>query len=312
MSFIFTHYHPEHLDIWNCFNQASRNGTFLFDRGYMDYHTDRFTDASLMIEKESKLVAMLPASRDGNTVVSHGGLTFGGLILADKTGVADVKTIFEQLKEWLIASGVEKLIYKPVPHIYHRVPSEEDLYALHRLGAKTMRVDVSTTIQQSTRLPLAKGRKHAIGKAKRAGISVQKSDDYASFWQILTQNLEDHHAVKPTHSLEEMRLLASHFPKIQLYLAYLATRPVAGAVVYDYERVAHTQYIGLNDDARETGALDMLLEHLISKIFVHKPYFNFGASTHNHGLSINEGLVAQKEMFGGRTTILQWMELGLA
>lgn len=312
MSFTFTPYHPEHLDIWNRFNQASRNGTFLFDRGYMDYHADRFIDASLMIEKEGQLVAMLPASRDGNTVVSHGGLTFAGVIVGDKTGAVDVKTIFEQLKEWLIASGADKFIYKPVPHIYHRAPSEEDLYALYRLGAKTMRVDVSTTIQQTSRLPLAKGRKHAIGKAKKAGISIQKSEDYASFWQMLTRNLEDRHAVKPTHSLEEMRLLASHFPKIQLYLAYLATRPVAGAVVYDYERVAHTQYIGLNDDARETGALDMLLEHLISKIFVHKPYFNFGASTHNYGLSINEGLVTQKEMFGGRTTILQWMELGLA
>lgn len=312
MSFTFKAYQLEHESTWNSFNQASRNGTFLFDRGYMDYHADRFADASLLIEKEGQLVAMLPASRDGDAVTSHGGLTFGGLILADKTGAADVKTIFEQLKEWLIAAGASKLIYKPVPHIYHRVPSEEDLYALHRLGAKTTRVDVSTTIQQTTRLPLAKGRKHAIGKAKKAGISVQKSDDYASFWQMLTRNLEDRHAVKPTHSLEEMQLLASRFPQIQLYLAYLADEPVAGVVVYDYAQATHTQYIGLTDAARETGALDALLEHLISEAFAHKPYFNFGISTCNRGLSFNEGLAAQKEMFGGRTTILQWLALELA
>lgn len=312
MSFTSKLYQLEHESTWNRFNQASRNGTFLFDRGYMDYHADRFTDASLLIEKEGQLVAMLPASRDGDTVVSHGGLTFGGLILADKTGAADVKTIFEHLKDWLIAAGANKLIYKPVPHIYHRVPSEEDLYALHRLGAKTTRVDVSTTIQQNTRLPLAKGRKHAIGKAKKAGISVQKSDDYASFWQMLTRNLEDRHAVKPTHSLQEMQLLASRFPQIQLYLAYLADEPVAGVVVYDYAQATHTQYIGLTDAARETGALDALLEHLISEAFAHKPYFNFGISTCNRGLSFNEGLAAQKEMFGGRTTILQWLELELA
>lgn len=312
MQFHLSAYHPENSETWNRFNQASRNGTFLFDRGYMDYHADRFTDASLLIEKEGQLVAMLPASRDGNTVVSHGGLTFGGMILADKTGAADVKTIFEQLKDWLIAAGASKLIYKPVPHIYHRVPSEEDLYALHRLGAKTTRVDVSTTIQQSTRLPLAKGRKHAIGKAKKAGISLQKSDDYASFWQMLTRNLEDRHAVKPTHSLEEMQLLASRFPEIQLYLAYLADEPVAGVVVYDYAQATHTQYIGLTDAARETGALDALLEHLITEAFAHKPYFNFGISTCNRSLSFNEGLAAQKEMFGGRTTILQWLELELA
>ncbi|OZA06056.1 MAG: hypothetical protein B7X95_04305 [Methylophilaceae bacterium 17-44-8] len=311
MSFTFTAYQPAHADTWNRFNQSSRNGTFLFDRGYMDYHADRFTDASILIEKEGQLLAMLPASRDGSTVVSHGGLTFGGLILGDKSGAADVKAIFEQLKDWLMASGVTKFIYKPVPHIYHRMPSEEDLYALHRLGAKTTRVDVSTTIQQSARLPLAKGRKHAIGKAKKAGITVQKSEDFASFWQMLTHNLADRHAVKPTHSVEEMQLLASRFPQIQLFMAYLADQPVAGVVVYDYAQVTHTQYIGLTDVARETGALDALLEHLISDAFAHRPYFNFGISTCNRGLSFNEGLAAQKEMFGGRTSILQWLELEL-
>lgn len=291
---------------------VSRNGTFLLNRCYMDYHANRFSDCSLMIEKNGRLVAVLPANRDGNAVVSHAGLTFGGLILADKTGAADVKIIFEQLRDWLVSSGVRKLIYKPIPHIYHRIFCEEDLYALYCLGAKTIRVDVSTTIRQATRLPLAKGRKYATGRARKAGVSVQKSDDYVSFWKILTQNLADKYAAKPTHSLEEMQFLASRFPQIQLYLAYLATRPVAGVVVYDYDQVAHTQYIGLNDDARETGALDMLLEHLISEVFVHKPYFNFGASTYNHGLSLNEGLAAQKEMFGGRTTILQWLELEFA
>ena len=33
---------------WNAFVAQSKNGTFLFDRGYMDYHSDRFTDHSLM------------------------------------------------------------------------------------------------------------------------------------------------------------------------------------------------------------------------------------------------------------------------
>jgi len=308
MNFMVRRYSPTESEAWNHFNQTSRNGTFLFDRKYMDYHAGRFNDFSLMLEKNERIAALLPANRDDSTVVSHGGLTFGGLILADKTGAVDVKIIFEYLRDWLVASGVKKLIYKPIPHIYHCVPSEEDLYALHCLGAKTVRVDISTTLQQSTRLSMAKGRMHAISKARRAGISVQESNDYASFWKILTQNLADKYAAKPAHSLEEMQFLASRFPQIQLYLAYLATRPVAGVVVYDYDQVAHTQYIGLNNDARETGALDMLLEQLISEKFAHKPYFNFGASTYNNGLSLNEGLVAQKEMFGGRTTILQWLE----
>jgi hypothetical protein len=297
--------------LWNKVISESRNGTFLFDRAYMDYHAERFSDCSVMVEKEGKVIAALPASRVEDTVISHGGLTFGGLVLAEKTGVSDVVTIFEMLKASWADSGVKKLIYKPVPHIYHRIPSEDDLYALHRLGAKTVRVDVSTTIQQSTRLPLSKGRKHALSKARKAGIQIKKSEDYPIFWEMLTNNLQNKHEVKPTHSVEEIQLLASRFPQIQLYLAYLGEKPVAGVVMYDYGQVAHTQYIGLTDEARETGALDALLEHLISEVFVARPYFNFGISTCNNGMYFNEGLAAQKEMFGGRTTILQWLELEL-
>ena len=41
-------YTPEKADEWNRFVAQSKNGTFLFDRRYMDYHADRFQDHSLM------------------------------------------------------------------------------------------------------------------------------------------------------------------------------------------------------------------------------------------------------------------------
>lgn len=301
--------YTQQTEQWDAFLAQSRNGTFLFKRGYMDYHADRFQDASLWVERDEQLLAMLPASIQGDTIVSHGGLTFGGLVLGNKTGAADVKEIFEHLRDYWSAQGVKKLVYKPVPHIYHRVPSEEDLYALHRLGARTVRVDVSTTIDQAHRLPLSKGRKHALGKARKAGISIRQSQDYAACWQMLTQNLSDRHGVTPTHSLAEIQLLASRCPEIALYMAYVEEQPVAAVVMYGYGQVAHTQYIALTDLARETGALDLLLETLITEIYVDKPYFNFGISTCNNGLYFNEGLCAQKEMFGGRTTVMQWLEL---
>ena len=36
-------------DEWDSFVRLSKNGTFLFERGFMDYHSDRFDDCSLMI-----------------------------------------------------------------------------------------------------------------------------------------------------------------------------------------------------------------------------------------------------------------------
>lgn len=95
-------------------------------------------------------------------------------------------------------------------------------------------------------------------------------------------------------------------------MAYLDDKPVAGAVIYVYDQVAHTQYIASTDQSRGIGALDMLLEHLITEVYAYKPYFNFGISTTNAGHHLNNGLIAQKEMFGGRSTILQWLELSCA
>ena len=44
----------------------------------MDYHKDRFEDYSLMVFKDEKLVAVLPANRVEDKLFSHQGLTYGG------------------------------------------------------------------------------------------------------------------------------------------------------------------------------------------------------------------------------------------
>ena len=76
------------FDEWNEFVAKSKNGTFLLDRRYMDYHQERFTDCSLMFYSKEKLVAVLPAHRDDDTLYSHCGLSYGGLILSRKFSTA--------------------------------------------------------------------------------------------------------------------------------------------------------------------------------------------------------------------------------
>lgn len=67
--------------VWDSFVAASRNGTFLFMRDYMDYHADRFTDYSLMFYKGGRLLALLPGNIEDDTYCTHGGLTYGGSFL---------------------------------------------------------------------------------------------------------------------------------------------------------------------------------------------------------------------------------------
>jgi hypothetical protein len=69
-------YTPALRDTWDAFISASRNGTFLLQRGFMDYHADRFTDHSLLFFRDEKLIALLPAEEREGTLTSHGGLTY--------------------------------------------------------------------------------------------------------------------------------------------------------------------------------------------------------------------------------------------
>ena len=56
-------YTADDAEAWDDFVEQSKNGTFLFKRQYMDYHSDRFTDHSLLFfNKKRHLIAFLPAN----------------------------------------------------------------------------------------------------------------------------------------------------------------------------------------------------------------------------------------------------------
>ena len=75
-------YKSSDKNTWNNFVLESNQDTFLFQRDFMDYHSDRFIDYSLMVYKNDKVIALLPANRVDDTLYSHQGLTYGGLIYA--------------------------------------------------------------------------------------------------------------------------------------------------------------------------------------------------------------------------------------
>lgn len=109
------------------FVAQSKNGTFLFDRQYMDYHSNRFNDHSLMVYRSGKLYALLPGNVADETFYSHQGLTFGGLVMNEKATTVDVINVFNLINNSLRSDGLRRVVYKPSPWIFHRQPSEEDL-----------------------------------------------------------------------------------------------------------------------------------------------------------------------------------------
>jgi Acetyltransferase (GNAT) domain len=286
---------------WDQLVSRSRTGHFLFKRDYMGYHADRFTDLSLLLFDGDRLVALMPGNRTGDEVVSHGGLTFGGLISDPRMSARRTLEAFEAVLGFLREQGVKRLTYKAVPHIYHTIPAEEDLYALFRLGARLIRRDLSSTIRMDTRLDYSKGRKASVKHGQSQGLEIGRSDDFTTFMAVETETLARHGAT-PTHSVDEMELLAGRFPdNIKLFCARYQGNLVAGVVIYETSQVAHTQYIGSTGQGKELAALDVLIDGLIRDYGdAGKRWFDFGISTEEQGRHLNAGLVRNKESYGAR------------
>jgi len=278
----------------------------------MDYHSDRFLDMSLMIYKNDVLCALLPANKKRDILYSHQGLTYGGLLLSFKISAEDVLLIFQQINVFLKDHGITKVIYKTIPWIYHVCPAEEDLYALFRLQARLIGRNLSSTIIHSHILKFTESRKSGLRKAIKNNIKVKESNDFDSFWYILSNNLNHKYGTSPVHSVDEIKLLHERFPdQIKLYVALLEQDIIAGTVLYITKQVVHTQYISANPIGKELGALDLLFDHLINYEYLSYPYFDFGQSTEDNGLFLNQSLIFQKEGFGGRGVVYDVYEYDL-
>lgn len=303
-------YLSENKAIWNEFIKNSKNGIFMFNRNFMEYHSDRFIDNSLMFFDNDNLIAVLPMNIRDKVLYSHQGLTYGGFITDEKMKQHKMLECFEALKQYMQANNIEKLIYKTIPHIYHKTPAEEDLYALFKNDAKLLKLEPSTTIYLKNPCKMPKGRKAQISRAKREGVEIQESKDFKTFIDLENKILAEYHDTKAVHTAEELELLHSKFPEqIKLYIASLNNEMIAGTLIFEYENVVHTQYMASNKISREIGGLDLLIKTLIDKYQNTKTYFDFGISTENNGQFLNEGLISQKEGFGGRTIAYDIYEL---
>lgn len=306
---------------WDAVISGSRNGTFLFFRDYMDYHSDRFADASLLFCKGGhKPVAVLPASCDKGSlsVHSHAGLTYGGLVLLPCVSALDVRNALAAAARHYAERGFLNFFYKSVPYIYHGYPSEEDLYWFFRAGGALACRSISSAVSLREPLGLSQLRKRKGAKAKKEGLYVEKagceSRDWEDFWRILDWVLMEYHHTRPVHTLDEIRLLQGRFPhSIKLFVVKDGMgNVVAGCVVFVTAHVAHVQYIASGKEGRDKGALDLLFPELIGHYRqAGKAYLDFGISTEHGGTVLNEGLLFQKEGFGGRAVCYDTYSLPL-
>lgn len=307
-------YEPECRERWDHFVASSKNGLFLHLRGFMEYHRQPFDDFSLLVsDARGQLLAVLPANRRDGQVASHEGLTYGGLLCAGSVTQALALEIWERLLNELAERGFERLHYRCIPYIHHRIPAQEDLLPLFLAEARLVARDVLPVVSRQHRLPVSSRRRRGVAKAQRAELRTAESKDFAGFWAILGEVLGAKGS-RPVHALDEITKLHRLFPRnIRLFTTSdPADELQAGVVIFESRNVARAQYIAASEQGKATGALDLLFTFLLREVFATKAFFDFGSTTFDGGRRLHASLAAQKEGFGARTVTADRYEIDLA
>lgn len=325
MSLTIRPYQSADSDAWDSFCAGAFQTTFLHTRRFLSYHGDRFADRSLVIEENGRLAGLFPAALvkvssesseqiEQIKVVSHPGSTYGGIVHQGGLQGARMIAAFEAIMSHYADDGHESVVYKAVPGIYHRVPAQDDLYALFRLGAKRVRCDLSSTIDLANRRKPSERRRRSHRKSLDAGVLMVEGHSYLrGFWDILEANLARRHNTQPVHTFDEIVILAERFPEeIRCVCAMVADTMVAGTVLFLSGNVTHTQYIAATEYGFSVSGLDAVFGYCLQMAAErgHR-WFDFGTSNEHGGQYLNEGLYVFKSEFGGGGTVYETYEVDL-
>ncbi len=289
-------YTAESYHIWNSFVEDAKNGTFLFHRDFMEYHSDRFEDFSLLLYRDTTLVAVFPATLIAETVHSHLGLTYGGLVLGKSIGGDKVRQLTLAMVVFYKAAAVRELWVKSIPVFYHHRPSHEFSYFFSDQGAVCYRRDLNLAIDYSLPLHIHRSKLKQYRKRQSQGLVVEQEEDFSDFWNlVLVPRLAEKHGVKPVHSLAEITLLQQRFPEaIQQYTVRLEGQVIAGITLFISNGVVKSQYGAVTELGASHRALDFLFITLIQKYqALDYRFFDMGTVTED-----NWGLLKQKEELG--------------
>jgi hypothetical protein len=302
-SYQIVRYLPSYKTEWDDFVAKNRNAVFLFFRNFMEYHQDRFEDASLLIFDAHKLIGILPGHRVERRYCSHRGLTFAGLIVDEKMGVPEIESVFNQLLVHLKNDDFDELEIKITPAFYQEKHNSAIEYFLFQKGAELLRRDLNFLIDLTAPIDFHKTKSQMANRSLPSELSIEKSSDFLPYWnQVLTPVLEEKYHAKPVHSLAEITLLAKKFSdNIQLYQVIYNQTCVAGIVLFIQKKIVKSQYSAVNEAGKKSRALDYLYLFLIKK-FQAEGFHNFdlGHANKSEGFDFEANLANYKKELGGR------------
>lgn len=314
MMLVVNRFCAEFENEWDDFIVSSVNGTLMQERKFLNYHPiDRFLDHSLIFREGKRIIAVLPAAEvqqadKSMILISHPGASHGGLIIAPTLSTKRSLELVEAFVEYCAKTGFDYIRLKPVPRIYHRGLSDQLDFALRFSGFKIEYTELATALELKNREePFLKSVMCPAAfrdyrRALKSGLAVVEDADLDDYWPILESKLMLSHNAKPTHALEEIKLLKTLYPdRIKLFAAYAGAKPAAGVLAFLLnERVINCFYIAHDDYYQHMRPLNLIFGYMMEwgrkNSFL---YLDWGISTEGKGSSVNAGLFRFKEGYGG-------------
>lgn len=297
---------------WDTVVRRAHNGHFMFERDFMEYHADRFDDHSLLFLDDDTPMAVLPAHRKGEDLISHQGLPFAGLVWVDAVRMSAMSNVVQILIDHLKANGLARLIYTPVPAPYKRFHDDGDVYQLERVGALLRETKVSCAVRVGTSPGIATTRGKHMRRAQRNGLQIDPKLDMARAYEMISTFLEKKSYRPPVHTLDELQLLARRFPdQIHVHGIFKEDSLLHSIISFHSESCIRLQYMGGTEQGREHYAPDFFYALLFQDPVNQGRWIDFGTSMDLATGELDPELHWYKESFGGRSSLVRTFVLNL-
>ena len=273
-----------------------------------------------MLYDGARLAAVMPAlikdEQGSKTVISYGGASYGGLVVAGGSGITQINRMAETATEYWSRQGVKRILITQPPLIYMQQPNQYIDFSLAKLGYSYLKREITAIIplefsdEEGIINSFKPETRTALRKSYKSGVTVRVSEDIDAFYHILERNLSARHNVRPTHTLAELKRLKKLLPKnILQFTSYLGDTPVAGMTIFICNpKVILAFYISHDQDYQEHRPVNSVYHQVIKWGWENGfKYLDLGTFTLN--MQPNWGLGRFKEGFGARGYLRETFEL---
>ncbi len=235
---IVKEYEPKYERLWDEFVDSSNNGTMFHKLRFLDYHElGKFNFHHLTFWSRGKLVGVMPAGfKDDGSFWSPVGASYGSVVTKDIHFALSLE-IIDSLLDYCREKEIPELYMIPPPIIYNKVYNQHIEYSMLYRKFDFENSYISHAIDLKVGDDFLKyfdktARKSIRKILREEKITIEPSEDYEAFYEILIKN-KAKHGVKPTHSLEDMLKLRELLPEnLRLMLVYYKGKPIAGSLLF--------------------------------------------------------------------------------